>query len=55
MAECHETVKELEAIELFRLWKKVEEQFENDEETDAYDVREYMEENADEILEWLNQ
>lgn len=54
LATCTKTVKEFSASVLYEKWMELKERFYDDDETDAYDVTEYIDKYAQEILELLN-
>lgn len=50
IAEVIETVKEIPAKALYEKWMELDDRYYEDEETDAFDVAEYIEQNAQEVL-----
>ncbi|WP_374723591.1 hypothetical protein [Calidifontibacillus erzurumensis] len=50
IAECIKTVKELPALIIYNKWMELKKRFMDDMETEACNITEYIEENADEIL-----
>lgn len=53
LASCSDTVKETDAISLYKKWMELDESYYEDDDTEASDVKEYVEEHAAEIMELL--